>query len=647
MSQNQLHLYSIMPLDEEHIAEICEDIRQQVKNGVAACPLFKMTLVPEGIPPVNKAEAFCKTYCRYKEQLDQMGIPNGVLVQATIGHGWNLERFPYQRYTNLTDGKTPDVVCPYDEGFRKYIRDAFETIAKCEPDHIMVDDDFRLIARPGKGCACPLHLARFAELAGIELTREALWDNLASETEEGRRYMDFFVQIQGEALLGAASAMREGVDRVDPHLPMSFCCCGGQAEFADQIAQILAGEGNPVVIRINNGYYSKEGAKILTRAFERAACQMAKLADKTNVFLAETDTCPQNRYSSSAMMLHAHFTGTLLEGALGAKQWITRLAAYEPHSGKAYREKLARYRGYYEELARIVPTLSPVGCRIPVSNRRYFSVNSESFGSSAWNTCVLNRMGLPLYFSSEDGGAVMLAGKEDRSFSDEEIRQMLSGAVFLSSDAARSLIDRGFGEEIGVDVRKWNGENPRMEICSHNGQKVSIQVGCQELIVRDESAVVESMVCHSKNRIDYKPLFPGVVYYKNHLGGKVATFCGTPAAEYNISQAYSFLNETRKGQLISLLCRMGKLPIYYVGDEEIYLRAARMKDDGMFCALFDLSFDPLDEIVFWSETPIGRGERLRSDGTWEPVGVRTLDRETYVIETEASPLDPVILRLYK
>ena len=57
-----LQLYTIMPLDTEHLEEICQDIRYQYENGTATCALFMMTLVPEGNPPVDKVGVLCRKY---------------------------------------------------------------------------------------------------------------------------------------------------------------------------------------------------------------------------------------------------------------------------------------------------------------------------------------------------------------------------------------------------------------------------------------------------------------------------------------------------------------------------------------------------------------------------------------------------------
>ena len=69
------HLYTIMAPDVNHLDEICEDIRQQYEKGVASSALFKMTLVPEGNPPSDKAAILCGKYAPFRDKLNAMGIP--------------------------------------------------------------------------------------------------------------------------------------------------------------------------------------------------------------------------------------------------------------------------------------------------------------------------------------------------------------------------------------------------------------------------------------------------------------------------------------------------------------------------------------------------------------------------------------------
>ena len=47
--------FNIVPLEVENLERICDDIVQLIRSGIINVPLFNMTLVPEGDPPVDKA----------------------------------------------------------------------------------------------------------------------------------------------------------------------------------------------------------------------------------------------------------------------------------------------------------------------------------------------------------------------------------------------------------------------------------------------------------------------------------------------------------------------------------------------------------------------------------------------------------------
>ncbi len=646
-----LHLYSIIPLDtvDDHLEEVCQDVRMQYETGVATTALAMMTLNPEGDPPIDKVGILSEKYGKMRDRLAQMGLECGILVQASIGHGWVPDHpFGFQKYINLTDGKAQNVVCPYDEGFRRHFKSVMAAVAKQRPASIMVDDDFRLMFRGGKGCACPLHMAAFNRLAGTNMTREELFAHTQGTSPEDVRYTRLFIETQRDSLLGAARAYREGVDSVDPNMPVSFCACGPAAEFADEIAHILAGEGNPIVVRLNNGSYNAAGARWFSNVMLRAAAQAAVLDGKVDVLLAETDTCPQNRYSTAAQMVHAHFTGTILEGASGAKHWITRLHTHEPGSGKAYRRILGKYRGFYEALAALVPHLKWLGCRMPVSATPGYGFGSspDIYATNGWSSCVIERMGLPMYFSAKPGGAVFLDGPADAFLSDDEIKDLFRGPLFLASDTAMRLNARGFQEYTGVEVAPWNGPHASGEILPIRNNTCNAQEKLCSLTPLNDSVIAESTVFHLIDGQTRQPLFPGVTSYDNPLGGMTFVFSGTPKASYDIVHAFSFLNESRKLQLVDLLQRANCLPVYYPEDAEVYLRAARCPDGSLFVAFFNIGLDPLTEIPLTVEQPVSRVERLLPDGSRAACAFRA-EGDTIVAELPAGTLDPVILFLYE
>lgn len=640
--------FSIMSLDSEHIEEYCKDIENQVKSGVATMPLFSATLTPEGDPTIDKADICCSIYEKYKEKLDAAGIPSGILIQASIGHGWKLnQKSAFRKYTGLRDGVEDNVCCPLDKGFREYIRNSAARIAKSNPDHIMLDDDFRLISRPSRGCACPMHLQKLSELIGKDLTREQLWSIIDGEkTKEQKQVREAFIKTQIDSLIECVKEIRGGIDSVNPKIPGSFCLCGTAAEGAYEIASIMAGEGNPVVIRVNNANYCAENPRKFIKCLHKAAVQTSVLTGKPDVILAETDTCPQNRYSTPAAKLHSHFTFSILEGCSGAKHWITRLRSYEPKSGKAYRKKLETYNGFYHKLSSITPELEWLGCKIPVPYEPHYILASDDVSLDScdgWCSHVLDRFGLPMHFSKSGDGVCFFDGQRDEYFTDEKIMEFLSGKIVLDAVSAQALIKRGFSEYLGVDVitRAPDAKNASGESFYPEGTSNAQYEVC-ELVPISENVKSYSEVYHLRDGKYKEPLFPGVTSYKNKLGGTVIVFSGNTCFPYKLPTAFGFLNETRKAQLVKILEDLDSLPIYYPDDAEVFLKAAKTKDGKLFVAVLDMSLDAIEDLPLVSKEKINKISRITGDGSYQNVEFeRTGDR--IELNLTAYPFDPVVL----
>ena len=642
-----------MPLDTLHIEEICQDIKEQYETGVADMALFMFTLVPEGTPVIPKASQQVEKYIKFRDRLAELGLQCGILVQCTIGHGYALSaKPPFQHYVGLLsaeDSAYDDswTTCPYDSGFHDYMRDSFEILAKAEPAAIMVDDDFRLIQRYSFGCVCPKHMAEIEKLNGAPIDKKRILEAVRGNSEEDKRITDIYVKTQIDSLLEGARAMREGIDRVNKKLQGLYCTCGISAEGAADIAKILAGEGNPSIVRVNNGNYSPKGARDLTWAFQRAAIEVTVMESQGGVdyYLAETDTCPQNRYSPGAQSLHSHYTGTILEGISGAKHWITQLNEYVPQGGKAYRKILAKNARFYDKLSEIVPTLKWLGCRAPLSTTPDYCFHGLDNSSAAneWVKCVLERLGFPVYFSAKQGGAAFLEGDSIENFSDDELRELLSGVLVLDGYAARNVQERGLGEYLGVTVREWEGANPSVEVILENGKKVRKQKALLELVPHT-GAEPQSMVYNvpdGKTRVE---LFPGSVVYENELGGKILTFAGMAKAKFVYYEGFAFLELIRKEFFVSFLKETGNLPVYYPDDAEVYLKVAEAPNDELFVAFFNIGLDPIENIVLNTDKDIKAIEMLDSDGERKPVAF-TRDGETLTLDLPAFTLNPVILFL--
>ncbi len=637
-------IYSIIPLDESHADEICEDVKKQYEAEVCGLALFMFTLVPDGKPPIDKAEIQGEKYRGFRDKLAEKGLKCGILAQSTLGHGYELDEMPFQPYVGLTDGKSDFSYCPYDENLRRYLKKEFNTLAKLDPETIMVDDDFRSTFKSGRACCCPLHLKAFNEKAGTDLTREELKEIICGHTDLTEKYAEIFDETQREGLVGAAKAIREGIDEVNPKIKGAYCSCGADTGFASDIAPILAGKDNPVIVRINDGWYTNAGNRWFSGNVSlRAATQncVLKNTDKVDFVLDESDTCPHNRYSTNATSVHAHFTGGILEGLKGAKHWITRLESYEPESGKAYRKKLAENSGFYSSLIRLADGIEWQGARIPLLKAIKHRYNFDGFAINPYNAftdMVFERLGLPVYFSDKSGGAAFLEGDYIDEFTDEEIRDMLSKTAFMTSEIAEKLTARGFGKYIGTAVREYNGDVPTNEVI--DGVKCETQQRAKELLPSEKTEALSYAYRFTAKKSER--LFPAVTRFKNELGGTVVVFSGTPNVPFSYLTAFAFLNENRKKQLIKLMKESGNLPVYYSGDAEVFLKTGITKSGERLTAIFDISFDKLEEIPLVFECKPKKIKRLMPSGELKDCEFINENGITTVNEA-AETLNPVIL----
>ena len=611
---------SITPLKKDHIDEICEDIIEQQKSGATTHAMFMMKFNPECTPALDKATEQCELYDIYREKLDKAGAKHGVLVQATLGH-ITIPREPYAFMPSIslvTGAERVQTCCPLDPHFQEYIKGQMKTLAKRHPSIVMLDDDLGLLYKPTKGCACKYHMAEFNKRAGTNMSREEVYAHTQGTSEENKHYTDIYVETQKHGIVSAIKAMREGIDEIDPSIQgvvsgiytTTFC------EFSGDAAKAFAGKGNPSIIRLNGGPYAMDSSRTFTSNLFRAAILRENTKNDVDIFLAETDTCPQNRYSTSAALLHGHFTASILEGAEGAKHWITRLGVYEPNAGKAYRKILSKYEKFYEKMTEYAKEIKPFGCRIPLTLMQNYGFVPSTQGMflSPWSTCFLERIGLPLYFSNESGGAVFLDDFSADGFSNEEVTEFMKGTLILSAIAAKKLCEKGFKDYIGVDVADWGkivagGEKIGDKIIASQYEKKFLT------LCRDGVEVLSEVVRTNPDTGVLESICPAVTRLKNELGGEVLVFNGTPDMPYLYHSAFSLLNETRKNQFIDILSLNNHIPLYYPEDGEVYVRAGHLENGEIMAAFFNIGLDQLEDTPFVCNKEVKKIEKLNPDGT--------------------------------
>lgn len=641
-----LYSYSITPLADNEFESRARDIVAQVKRGAFLMPLFSMTLTPEGDPVWDKASKMAKLYARYRDRLAEDNVDAGILVQACMGHGYAITRNPFQLYVNFNDGEESFVCCPMDEKFLNHFADVLRTLAREKPKAIMLDDDFRLMMRPGRGCACPLHMAEFNRRAGTNMSREELLAHISSH-DKSDKLKRIFEDTQRDALVNAAKVFRAAIDEIDPSIQGINCTSGKLCESVMYTNKIFAGKGNPTMVRVPNGCYAPHSVRDFSSGMRNAAICGSRLRKHgINILLAETDTIPFNRYAKSARYLHAHFTSSILEGLKGAKHWLTRTSAFEPESGKAYRDILAKHSGMYEKLADISDNIKFIGCNSAFIEQEENDFNAEDcydYLTNYWVTKNLERMGLPFYFSDKSEAASFLEGDLVKEMTDEQIKTVFEGSVFVDGDSAMELCRRGYGDLLGVKAEEWDlgtitGETfdgTLYQCCT--GQKNAKKI----TVVNSKTEVLSNNYLRADGYA--KILAPAVTVYERENGKISVVYCGSPLAAFNYMEGFAFLNETRKAQFVTLLKRTGALPIYFAGDDEICLRAGYLPDGRLLAAIFELGIDPVEEPKLYLEKKPESITMTLPDGTEAPVKFEAVGENIYTVDIRIEPMYPVIL----
>jgi hypothetical protein len=631
----------VMPLLPGHESELAADAEKLLNTGVCTDIACIMTLVPEGDPPEDKARVLGDRFAAFRKVYQADTSRLGILAQATIGHGWMPdEPSKYQKIIR-PDGTPVYQMCPLDPAFQDYIRDAFRHLAMLSPAFFMIDDDFRLLTTRN-GCFCPLHLSEIGRRLGRDLSREQLIDVLRKDAAAAHEYDALLL----DSLVRLAGVIRDAIDTVDPSIPGSFCTCYGDIRHAGPLARRLAGAEHPPIVRINNARYLTPEMRTFPIRMYQGAVQIAGLAPDITI-LAETDSCPHNRYSTGAHLMHAHYTGSILEGCHGAKHWLTRTHAFQPASGTAYRAILTKHRGFYQALFQAVRESVPadyVAAALPSVPAFNPAPNHGSSGGSTrtWSA-VMGVLGLPCNYARMPNLPAMMTGQDVSLFPDEDLRLLLKNGLLLDGPAAEALDRRGFADAIGVRAEPWTGPTVsaerwgktvlRCDRCYFRLEPISARTRVHSTLLHRKSGVAEA----------FSTLGPAVTLFENAAGGRVAVLaahCGSG----NLMQApgCSFYDADRKLELVELLSFVCGRPIafYYPEDAEVYLKLRRFGDNRYLVALFNLGHDPLDVIPLASPYTIAGSEILTPEGTWQEIAC-----SEGCLQTPLLPAEPKVFRI--
>lgn len=615
-----INVAGIFPHGAECMAAEARRIRE--KTGVDEVAL-SLTLHPEGFPAIRKPQFYAKLFRQYRKALEGSGVKAGILLQSLIGHGWPgapVSPEPWQRTVEI-GGTTTLRMCPADPGFREYVRQTVTMLAHEKPYAFLVDDDIRLINSGRLECFCPRHLARFNELAGKNFSADELRETVRN-ARPGDPLLACFEEVRRQSLLEFADLIRGAIDAVDPAIPCGFCTVSWESPIAGEFAKRLAGRNRPY-LRINNALYLEQSAKDFPGKMSYTQ-MLRKFHAEIPELLDEADTFPQHRYSKSALSMHAHITGAILNGLNGAKLWLTNTRWPDPETAREYEAILARHRNFYPELERTMRKVCLQGPIVPLmpgeGNWHPLKLNSF-FYETDWNGSLLGQFGIPARWETLPvRGVRMLAGEDSVAFfTDEELRDLLSGPLLLDGTAALAVAARGFAGELGVTPEKRQYRFSYEKNC-RTGEPVTFMNDFVSpyLVVNSDKTEVISVLVETpfKGSPEESVVAPGATLFHNRLGGEIAVF-----ARHLKMSPINHQSPGHRRLLLQVLDRLNGTPLPYVVMElqNIYCLHGTMEDGADFLAVFNLNFDPLNSIHIRVQNPVTEILELTPEGEWKPL----------------------------
>ncbi len=656
-----LTVFNVVPALEGHEMERAEDIVRIEKERIADMSLMIFTLVPEGNPPIDKFGVLAERYKKLHKAIDGRA-KFGVLLQATIGHGYVLKNENKMehliRIYDLSENKYK--CCPLGENVVKYMQDICRKAAQLKPDHIMLDDDFRMYTGSGNaGCLCPLHLKKISERLGRDISAKEARAHLYGKSDENKRIAKIIDEVIIDSICDLAQKMRDAIDEVDPTIRGSVCVCDADLRYAARLGKIFAGKGYEPIIRINNARYATNN--ISPRNFAQtmylSAQQLAPVKD-VGIVIAETDTLPHNRYGTSARSLHANYTGYIFEHCQGSKQWITLTSEFEPKGNEAYRKILAEHADFYEALAGEVKNIvAHSGFSTLIPEKPFYNMNPFSYSGYAsiksWAHEVLAVLGLPVNFVKSGKNPAMINANDLKLFSDTELKKQLSLGMALDGGVALELCKRGYGKYLGVNITPYKTHNINGEIISDdpiNGDlKGKLCSGVATVIfklepISSKTRVLSNFISKKFSQDDRKNFIissPACTIFENELGGKVIVYASTVG---NRSGWNTYMRYPRKDFILRAFNSVQPFKVWYPYDAEMYVKSGTLKDGSELVGLFNFGWDILDKVeLAFSQKPTSV-EILNKQGKWEKSDF-SIEEGVMKVNRALEPMYPIVLKL--
>lgn len=416
-----------------------------------------------------------------KAMLDRHGVLFSINPWITLCH---LDRgrkgedsIPgFRGMVDINGGVAQACACPLSEAWREHTRQVWQRYASLKPHSIWAEDDLRYLNHKPNvnyGCFCDKHLALFGKRLGLAKapTREEVRTALFAEGEPHpwrRQWLEFL----GDLWLESVEFLAKTVHEVDPEIRMGYMTSGARVhtiegrDWTRLPKAATSGGKHGFLVRPNFGDYAEIQPRCLYFSFGQAALDRY-VSPEAEALLTEVENFPYTRISRSVKSTEAELLMTALAGCHGTAMNLFDHFGNPMEGGRQFGAMMARMKPQLKAIGGAMRTPGRnVGvnlafhqdyakhCHLDENKAKNIPYGLMAPGQGAMD--MLGDLGVPLVYDN-DSQVTLLIGEMARSFDDRQIRQWLSRGLWLDSEAARILLERGYGEYLGItsiDVAK-------------------------------------------------------------------------------------------------------------------------------------------------------------------------------------------------
>ncbi len=526
VTRQLLELARTVPVDEVMVFFFAEELNdghetiEQVKEWIARSRPYRRALLDEGIEvSLNPWHSVLHT-------------DRGRRLKP--GQEWRTMIDPAGRSATA-------VVCPLDEGWRAYYAETLELYAGEGFRVIWIDDDIRYhnhAPLEWGGCFCEAHVAEFNRRAGVDASRDEI---VMACTAPGapHPWRGFWMDAWEEAHLAMVAEWREIVEAGGSRLGLMSSDTEAHAAEGRRWAdwwRALAG-GNPPIHRPHYWGYSDTTGESLVRSIALLD-QNRRLQPFAAESGPEIECFPYGRWNKSFRQTSAQMALAHVLGSSSLNISLYDFMGNDPDDEPARAAFLAEWRPALDALSEEFPTtLRSYGIGVPFSEDMGRTIRTTSAGR--WQSLVCPSRGWASWLGAA-GLAFMtvgsdtvnaLAGQVAWAFPDEDLERWLARALLLDGEAAAILVERGFGDLIGVGSGEFMTQEGRLysiERCTHadfalrTGAQISVNVGSHAARLFQADLAPDARLISELRNPRQDIIGHGMYRYDNRAGGRVA-----------------------------------------------------------------------------------------------------------------------------